>query len=336
MRQPHHYDPNQPRVPAGQPGGGRWTEGGYKKDTILQGGPTVGRFGPDTILQPPRQAADGDAQDALALYRGGRRPQPTPRTTPDEIARQRALELERQKALERTRKEATEAAREKAIKDGLAWFSALSALNSPDRRAVIEFEAHEYGRDKENTLEFKKLGVLTRAEFKKMCNHLNAVQEFLDKAAEEANRKPGLTPQEYGTEVHKGLEASINGSRLKGLWAERSAVKSTAALTDHIRENIEKEGEAPRGYPETVRTDGFEYFGQGTVCVYDAKTGEAKFPQSRMRALADAIFTTDDIIPGPARMAEITKKIAAKGLPILRIIMTVVRPAVPRVLNPAR
>ena len=90
----------------------------------------------------------------------------------------------------------------------------------------------------------------------------------------------------------------------------------------------------PHGYPDTVRTDGYEYLGQGTACVYDVKTGEAKFPQSRMRTLADAIFTTDDITPGPARMAEITKKIAAKGLPILRIIMTVVRPTVPRILSP--
>ena len=170
MRNPHHYNPNQPRVPAGQPGGGRWSEGGYKKDTILQGGPTVGRFGPETILQPPRQAED-DAQDPLLHFAYRRRPRaPTTPNTPSEI--------ERQKALEPAREKAAEAAREKAIKDGLAWFSALSALNSPDRRAVIEFEAHQYGRDRENTLELKKLGVLTRAEFDEMCKRLGDVQNL--------------------------------------------------------------------------------------------------------------------------------------------------------------
>jgi hypothetical protein len=59
VQHPPRYNPNQPRVPAGQPGGGRWTEGGYKKDTILQGGPTVGPYGRDTILQPPPPEEDG-------------------------------------------------------------------------------------------------------------------------------------------------------------------------------------------------------------------------------------------------------------------------------------
>jgi hypothetical protein len=340
VRHPHHYNPHQPRVPKGHATGGQWTDGNDGQATILEEGDRADRrYRQDTILQSPPRAEDGDAQDTrvrLAFLRGGLRP-PFRRNTPSDIARQKALELERQKALERARKEAAEAAREKAIRHGLALFSALSALDTPDRRAVIEFKAHQYGRDKENTLEFKKLGVLTREEFKKMCKYLDDVQGFVDEAADEANREPGLTPQTYGTAVHKGLEAKIKDSRLDGLWAERSAVKSTAALPADIRKHIKQHGEAPRGYPETVRTDGFEYLGQGTVCVYDAKTGEARFPPSRMRALVDAIFSTDDIVPpGPERMAEIAKKIAARGLPVLRIIMTVVRPTIPRVLKPAR
>lgn len=33
---PHHYDPNQPRVPPGHEGGGRWTSGGYTPESKVQ------------------------------------------------------------------------------------------------------------------------------------------------------------------------------------------------------------------------------------------------------------------------------------------------------------
>jgi hypothetical protein len=321
VRHPHHYNPNQPRVPKGHPTGGQWTDGNHGPATILEeGGQARSRYGQDTILQPPRQADDEEPPVQLALLQPVLRR--AARITLRGIAGQQA-------------------AREAAIKNGLAWFSALSALNSPDERAVIEFEAHQYERGKENTLEYTNLGILTREEFEKMCKHLGHVQDFVDQAAEEANRKHGLTPQTYGTEVHKGLEARINHARInkKGfetLWAERSAVKSTAALPQGIQDYIKLHGAAPPGYPETVRTDGFEYFGQGTVCVYDAKTGDAKFPQSRMRTLVDAIFSTDEVVPALDRMAEITAKIATWGLPVQRVIMMMVRPTVPRVLKPAQ
>jgi hypothetical protein len=320
VRHPHHYKPNQPRVPKGHSTGGQWTDGNHGQATILEeGGPSGRRYGQDTILQVPPHAEDGNEQDPrvrLAFLRG-RFPGPVARTTPRDIARQQA-------------------ARERAIQDALARFSALSALNSPDERAVIEFEAHQYERGKGNILEYTNLGILTREEFEKMCKHLDKVQEFTDEAAKEANGMPGLTPQTYGTEVHKRLEAKINQRGPEGLWAERSAVKSTAALPHGVRKYIKLHGAAPPGYPETVRTDGFEYFGEGTVCVYDAKTGEAKFPQSRMRTLVDAIFSTDEVVPPLDRMAEIRAKIATWGLPVQRVIMMMVRPTVPRVLKPAQ
>jgi hypothetical protein len=55
-----------------------------------------------------------------------------------------------------------------------------------------------------------------------------------------------------------------------------------------------------------------------------------------MREFADAIFATDDIYRDPKRVTEIKQNFAKRGLPVLRLIMTVVRPRVPRVLNPAR
>jgi hypothetical protein len=316
VRHPHHYNPNQPRVPKGHSTGGQWTDGNHGQATILEeGGRRSGRYGQDTILQVPRQADGEEPPVQLALL--GPIVKRAARITLRGIGGQQA-------------------AREAAIKDGLAWFSALSALNSPDERAFIEFEAHQYERGKENTLAYTNLGILTREEFEKMCKHLDKVQEYVDEAAKEANREFGLTPQTYGTEVHKRLEAKINQRGPKELWAERSAVKSTAALPTDVQNYIKKHGELPRGYPETIRTDGFEYFGQGTVCVYDAKTGGAKFPRSRMEALMDAIFSTDDVVPARERAAELTAKIATWGLPVQRVIMMMVRPTVPRVLKPAQ
>jgi hypothetical protein len=154
VRHPHHYNPNQPRVPKGHSTGGQWTDGNHGQATILEeGGRADGRYRQDTILQSPPQAEDGNEQDArvrLAYLRGGFRG-PVARTTPRDIARQQA-------------------AREAAIKNGLAWFSVPSALNGPDERAVIEFEAHQYEREKENTLVFKKLGMLTRESLKRCAS----------------------------------------------------------------------------------------------------------------------------------------------------------------------
>jgi hypothetical protein len=330
VRHPHHYDPNQPRVPKGHSTGGQWADGNHGQATILEEGDRAGgRYGQDTILQSPPQEEDSDAQDArvrLAFLRGSFRG-PVARALSDTA---------RQKALERARKEAAEAARERAIKYGLVLFSTLSALNSRDRRVVVEFEAHEYGRDKENTLEFKKLGVLTEAEFRKRCNYLTEVQKFADAGAREANTKPGLNPRTYGTYVHEYVKDKINGMHEARFWAERSAFKSSAALPDEVRERIQEQGEAPRGYVDTVRTDGYEYLGEATGCLYELKTGEAQFGPSRMREFADAIFATDDIYRDPERVTHIKQNFAKRGLPVLRLIMTVVRPRVPRVLNPAQ
>jgi len=75
VRHPHHYNPNQPRVPKGHSTGGRWTDGNHGQATILEEGDrTRGRYGQDTILQPPRQA-DGEEPPVQLAFLGGREPE---------------------------------------------------------------------------------------------------------------------------------------------------------------------------------------------------------------------------------------------------------------------
>ena len=45
------YDPNQPRVPAGQPGGGQWTSGGSNRSS----GSEIGETTPQSIIENARR-----------------------------------------------------------------------------------------------------------------------------------------------------------------------------------------------------------------------------------------------------------------------------------------
>ena len=52
MRHPHHYNPNQPRVPKGHSTGGQWTDGNHSQATILEEGDrTDGGYAKDTLVQ---------------------------------------------------------------------------------------------------------------------------------------------------------------------------------------------------------------------------------------------------------------------------------------------
>ena len=45
----------------------------------------------------------------------------------------------------------------------------------------------------------------------------------------------------------------------------------------------------PYGYPRSIRVDAYEYRDDGTLCVYDLKTGKAGLSDRRADILANAI-----------------------------------------------
>lgn len=80
------------------------------------------------------------------------------------------------------------------------------------------------------------------------------------------------------------------------------------AERSYIKERVEGAGggEVPYGYPGSIRVDAYEYRRDGTPCVYDLKTGRANLPDRRAEIIANA---------------------AAMGFkPIVRVIVIAVRP----------
>jgi hypothetical protein len=107
VQRSYRYNPNQPRVPAGQPGGGQWTDDGYGQDTILQSGAADGRYGRETILQPPPPADKTNRRNTLGQLAFASPLRGALRRKPLSIAPQEGVEVERPK-------EAPEPAFEKA------------------------------------------------------------------------------------------------------------------------------------------------------------------------------------------------------------------------------
>jgi hypothetical protein len=221
------YDPNQPRVPAGNSDGGQWTSTGG------EGGDSESF---EDLVQPVFAPA-----------------------VPPAIA---------------------------AVEAALALFAGLSALNSRNSRAIFEFNARGYDRDGD-VPNFAASRLLNRDEVDSECPRLNEVQQRTDFAAANINRADYARASEYGTAVHKNLADQIRTLVDPNLHAEVSLTKTREAL---------RYGEAG-----SIRIDIFERVGNGTVCVYDIKTGSeglnlARFHEIAARVLAIYGDTTRIVI----------------------------------------
>ena len=220
------YDPNQPRVPAGNPDGGQWTSGGGENGSSESY---------EDLVQPVFAPA-----------------------IPPAIA---------------------------AIEAALALFAGLSALNSKNSRAIFEFNARGYDRD-DDLSDFASSKLLSRDQVDNECPRLNEVQQRTDFAAASINRADYLRASEYGTAVHKNLADQIRALKDPNLIAEISLLKQT---------------EVRYGTKDSIRIDVFERVGNGTVCVYDIKTGNegmtlARFHEIAVRVLAVYKDTTRIVI----------------------------------------
>ncbi|MBX9774848.1 MAG: hypothetical protein K2Y71_10610 [Xanthobacteraceae bacterium] len=235
-RMPHsgrrgHYDPNQPRVPAGHSGGGQWTDA----DGDIAGS----------------GLEDGE-RPQLVQFSRDRPPVRTPVSPPAGPGRLGAL---------------------------LTLFALWSARNTPERRAIFEFNARQYLVDPSGELSRANVERLNRDQVGNVCRRLGEVQSDTDKAANTVIRNGGLllSPQQRGTAIHKELENLINGRNEAFLHAEVSRLKSREVNADY-------------GTKGSVRIDVLEYAGEGTTCVYDIKTGTDRrsgLTPARMKELAE-------------------------------------------------
>jgi hypothetical protein len=86
-----------------------------------------------------------------------------------------------------------------------------------------------------------------------------------------------MSPQQFGTAVHTHLKLQIDRLANPNFRAEVSRIKI-------------QEVEARYGRQGSVRIDVLENVGDGTVCVYDIKTGQSGLGARRMAEIAQNAF----------------------------------------------
>jgi hypothetical protein len=281
------YDPNQPRVPEGHHGGGRWTRGGYGYLSDV-GAPRPSPHADD----PPRAPDEWDREpDDLYLLSDLDR-LPLRRSNP------RASADNPQYAFVGP---AAYFAR-KTIEAALTTFAGLSALNSPKRQAVIVFRSREFVTNDQGLIILEQVSDLDRETVltKRFCPNLKKIEDLMDEVLKSTPPKPGETNSQYGTRIHKKLERELEeNSDFDGMRAEVSFAVD--------------EPNAQYGTGGSIRVDVIEDFGNGTACIYDYKLGKAVLRPGRMFDIAQKTFESQSAIP---------KEHPGK---IRRIIMTEVR-----------
>lgn len=147
----HHYDPHQPRVPAGHHDGGQWTHDSSAQVAQAQ------------LALPAITALPGVAQAAIT-----------------------------------------------ALAAAAPLFRWLSAQNSRDKHAILEFNAREYRKTEKGVLDLANARLLSREEVNDTCQRYKDVQDITNKAAKKVrDTQPGLSPSQYGTAVHTQIDRAI-------------------------------------------------------------------------------------------------------------------------------
>ena len=128
------------------------------------------------------------------------------------------------------------------------------------------------------------VGRLSRDQVSEACPRLQLVQAITDAAARVVPREAYPSAWTYGTAVHKLIEQTVNDLHDPELRAEVSGLKS---------------GEAGKWDPGAKRIDVLERASQGTICIYDVKTGSIGLTGKRMAELA---WTANFVCPDSARL----------------------------------
>lgn len=166
---------------------------------------------------------------------------------------------------------------EKTVELGLALYTWLSTRNSRDEKAIVAFSAREYAAGEAPELGLDYVGTLPRDRVEKTCPRLGEVQWRTDEAVDTVRRRGAidLSPTQFGTAVHVSLKTQISDLDDPDFRAEVSVLKTLYEAY---------------GTKDSVRIDVFENVRNGTVCVYDIKTGRSGLTAGRAREIAQKVF----------------------------------------------
>jgi hypothetical protein len=234
LKMSSHYDPNQPRVPAGHEGAGQWSDGASASRSILHA-PLLDR---DRLIKAALGIRDDEKRDGnvqLALLDSeesseplqipdSRGPTPAPAPVGASLLLGGALLL------------------------SALLYVQLSESNSDKQRTIVVFRRGKYQSETDDGFDLKRLDILrSPEEITKVCGEdFDRIQKLVDDTYDEVKKDmPYLSAQDLGNEVHKRVAWIINNK-----W-DRSRFK--AELT---YEKIPPSGREDRyGAEDSIRLD---------------------------------------------------------------------------------
>ena len=157
-------------------------------------------------------------------------------------------------------------------------YERLSAANSDKQQAVAVFNSRDYRPDQPGSLTLTQVGALTRDETNAACPGLVDVERMSQQATRDSEmNRSGLHQPYRGTDIHKRMSESVKNDASGRFQSEISYLKSNGA-------------DARYGTRGSIRIDVFENLNNGTICVYDLKTGTARFDPERGLEIAATVY----------------------------------------------
>jgi len=152
---------------------------------------------------------------------------------------------------------------------GIELYNWWLSTQEPDEDVVFSFDAFEMVRGSE---EFSvSLHRRTREEVEDACPRFPLIQGMTNKVAKPLNPSQFKNPGAYGTAVHMGVKRLVDALRDPDLLTEFSIYKEDIDASRY-------------GLKGSKRIDILERRSDGTICVYDLKTGQ-KYILNRKRLL---------------------------------------------------
>jgi hypothetical protein len=331
----HHYDPNQPRVPAGHSDGGRWTRGGGGMGSSTpQIAPNrtvthdqTGEEAWKTVITNRRP--DGSIAEHLVINRDGsaiHSQYAAPGTTrcderhtvitPDkqivtfensgltqavydahgQQLSQTVLTMSGPEPQAFVQPAYAQFAPygwhllQKTIEAAAILYAWYLSQDGPNQKAVIAFKAHKYEVVGKGTPEAQAVwvGQLTQQEVKDACERYRIAQRITNKATTEVRADGGYRDEAIwneGASKNRARGQERGRSQLQGRGIAREDARRGPACTEG------RSGQkAEAGSHHSIRLDLLDHNGQGTVCVYDVKTGKRRMYKPRFHEIAASVF----------------------------------------------
>jgi hypothetical protein len=257
----NHFDPNQPRVPAGHDGGGQWTDADHPAPGV--GKPDISPRG--RLYDAVVGQGDSGLNTRLALLDESQlRRSPGPTSLP------------RIRVTPASRIVGAVVRLSPAGRAALIAYTILSLLNDRKRQAVISFKAKEFRRvGPDRTFDPEILTTVDREDVKKVCGDkmFDKIQNIVDQAYDDVLKEGKiLSPTQFGIEVHKRIKDAILALGDDNITAELSLPKpESQSNKDHY------------GAKDTARLDIFNRIDKNTVCTYEVKTRPSGTTRRQMR-----------------------------------------------------